>query len=164
MQSYTDILIEAVEDHNLNIVKECLSFYFNADPNVIVRNDMQGRRIYKPLLVYALSEMKDCPIEIIAELLKAGANPNSADHYMTALHYASNYHRLEVMKLLLDAGANPNIRNGHAQTVADQARYNEEKLQLLLRYGAKDLWGKLPSDDLAGYRDKLANEGRIKRN
>lgn len=80
MQSYTDILIEAVEDHNFDIVKECLSFYFNADPNVIVRYDMDGRRVYKPLLVYALSEMKECPTEIIEELLRAGANPNSADH------------------------------------------------------------------------------------
>lgn len=82
---------------------------------------------------------------------------------MTALHYASDYYGLEVMKLLLDAGANPNIRNNHAQTVAQEVRYDEKKFQLLIKYGAKDLWGKLPSDELAGYSEKLAKEGRRRR-
>lgn len=56
-----------------------------------------------------LAAVEACSIELMRCLLELGAHVDNRSYGMAALHQATNYDELEIMKLLLSAGADPNL-------------------------------------------------------
>jgi len=78
-------------------------------------------------------------IEMVNDLLKAGANPNQDNRYgETPLYWASCYGYLGIAELLLKAGADPNQTDDNGNTPLYWAVYgdNFEIAELLLKAGA----------------------------
>ena len=104
-------LFRAIDNNDTNAVQDLLTH--NKDLVDDAYYDIYYSK-HHPLLQAAA----DGRIEIVALLLKHGANPNawgdirnSANAQMTALEEAVSYGHEEVCKLLLEAGANPNHRS-----------------------------------------------------
>lgn len=57
---------------------------------------------------------KESIVNLIADLIKAGANPSEGDHFgNTPLHVAATYNDVAIVELLLEAGADPEKTNQH---------------------------------------------------
>src|SRR3990167_7811815 len=70
-------------------------------------------------------------LEIVNELLQAGANPNIFDgNARTPLWYASEHGRLEIVKILLSYGADPNIMDMYNLTPLQWAK-SERRLNVV---------------------------------
>ncbi|KAM6475312.1 ankyrin repeat domain-containing protein 31 [Liasis olivaceus] len=77
--------------------------------------------------------------EIIAELLKAGADVNSKSlDGVLPIHDAVSGNHFEVVQLLLLHGANPNERNNNGENALDEATCNQIK-ELLKSYGTTEV-------------------------
>jgi len=80
-------------------------------------------------------------IDIMRQLLEAGADPNAVDSYGDPLLFLALRNRLpEVVELLLTAGANANQRDSSERSALLYARdmYMEEEIALLVSHGAID--------------------------
>jgi hypothetical protein len=103
-------LLNAVQNQDVSLVKQLL------DKNNLNRVDcnFSDERGYSPLL----SAVSVRNLEIIEELLQAGANPNAKNIFThrTVLHEAAGYANLALLELLLAYGADTNIKNTNAFT------------------------------------------------
>lgn len=119
------------DDQKIHIVKYLLSR--KANPNISIP-------FTHPPIIEALYH--EAPIQIIADLLKYGTNPNAvlADNtHVPVLHIAIANQNPEVVKLLLAYGANPHITAANNQKTALQFTVEENDLglsALLLEHGA----------------------------
>ena len=73
---------------------------------------------------------EDGRLDLVRNLLKAGANPNAkSDGDVTVLMWAAARGHVEVVKVLLEAGADPSIKDDDGKTAAELA--NDEVAKLL---------------------------------
>lgn len=80
-------------------------------------------------------------LDILRQLLQAGADPNAVDNYGDPLLFLALRDRsLEAMEALLSAGADANQRDSAGRSALQYARdmYMEEEIALLLSHGAID--------------------------
>jgi ankyrin repeat protein len=85
---------------------------------------------------------------IVKQLIKAGADINEKDNNFTALYYATDILKPELVGMLLDAGANPNIQapetgNTPLHAISEERQYRvyspekrDEIISLLVANGA----------------------------
>ncbi len=84
----------------------------------------------------------------IKQLLAAGADPNSRDHYGSCINHCNDY---DILKLLLEKGADPNSKDCNRETpILHTTSY--KKIKLLLDHGAK-----YDAVDMMGGRTVFAN-------
>ncbi len=74
--------------------------------------------------------------QVVAALLKHGADPNQRSDGKPALHDAISLGRIEIVKLLLEAGADANLKHGKSTTAESLLNSKDAKLlELLLAHG-----------------------------
>eukprot|EP00803_Ostreobium_quekettii_P004608 evm.model.scf_735EXC.5 EVM.evm.TU.scf_735EXC.5 scf_735EXC:40634-45634(+) len=128
----SDGLWEAASDGDLNKVKAAIEAGADLEQEV-------GDHEHTPLGIAALNGHK----EVVVELLKAGAQPNTEDHEgVTALSLAAhttNEHSLAIVELLLDAGADPNLPDFHGTVPLHLAAFvgSLEIVEALVAAGAE---------------------------
>ena len=96
------------------------------------------------LLLYAVSEKKATPVEIVRTLLKKGANPNEPTKGTTALMYAARNGHVAIAQLLLSEGAQVNTQTNEGTALILAVRNaHVEVVTLLLEAGANvtATWG-----------------------
>lgn len=93
----------------------------------------------KPNEIYEAIKM-ELSINEIEDLIQSGMNLDAKDENgLTALHYAVESGKLEIVKLLLENKANPNIGDNDMVTPYNIGKsYSglEDIVELLLKYGA----------------------------
>lgn len=115
----------------LNMAKKIINL--GADVNLATKNDFGSTRA--PLH----NASKFGYLDIVQELLKAGAHVNASDNKGdTPLHFASEQGHTEAIQILLDCGADINAANHKGETPLNLAieHNNLEIIQMLLDYGA----------------------------
>ena len=106
--NWLDILFKAIEINNIGMVKKII--FFNKDLNATAFDltiEIEGLQEESPLM-YATGEGR---IDIVKELIAAGADVNYVVNENTALIYAVIYQHLDIVKELLNVGANVDFNN-----------------------------------------------------
>lgn len=133
--NWTEILFEAVEIDDIDLVRESLTH--GADVHAIV----DGRSILSASL--SLPKRDEINIEIIQLLLEAGANPNRrSEDGKTALYWAAFSGKKDLVQLLLSAGATVEAEqpeDGYTSVSTVAQNGNREIMELLLSAGGKSV-------------------------
>ncbi len=107
---------------------------------ILTEDDLYGDNPYATPLIMACSGHTPAQAEIVALLLKAGADPSlaMADSGWTPLMSAVSTARLDLARLLLDAGADPHAKTSNGETALAHAcgLQSVECVDALLRAGA----------------------------
>ena len=89
------------------------------------------------LLLYAISQSKSQPTEIVRVLLDKGAKVNQPTNYKTALMYAADKGYADVVNLLLARGAEVNVQTDEGTALMQAtSRGHTEIVKVLLSAGA----------------------------
>ncbi len=102
--------------------------------------DLYGDNPYATPLIMACSGHTPAQVEIVTQLLKAGADANLAmpDSGWTPLMAAASMDRIDLVSLLLEAGANADAKTSNGSTALAHAcgLQSVESVDALLRAGA----------------------------
>jgi ankyrin repeat protein len=142
-QGAVEALFQAIDDNDTNAFQQLLAH----NTNLL---DDANYDLYRSKHYPIIQAAADGRTEIVALLLKHGANPNvwgdtrnSGNAHMTALENAARFGHVEVCKRLLEGGANPNHRGFSKETalhfVFDGSAFpsnRDEIAVLLLDHGA----------------------------
>ena len=100
-------------------------------------------------------------LEVVRELIAAGANVNAEVDKCTALRYASGRGRVEIVRALLTAGADTSIVAYGTSILTDAARYGHiDVIRILLEAGMDptrvDSLGRTARQELTIFNPHLA--------
>lgn len=119
-----DVLVTWMLDHggDPNAVRFGTSLLYEAldvqsSPKVGLALLKGGANVPAQLGGVLIKEIADNQVDVVALLLKQGANPNIADGSRTGLEIALNNGSSGIVRLLVSAGVNPNQRDAQGQTV-----------------------------------------------
>ena len=126
---------------NKDLVLDAIRLLMKYHAEIDILNRKGESPLYLALRTVPANKQK---LEIIHELLKLGANPNSKkiSNGITLLHLAAKNLNIEIMRKLLENGAEPNaldkIKNSplHCVFLAKDEKYIVEAIKELVTHGA----------------------------